>query len=250
VSDSRRWRVYDGNLADEPYSQDVLDEIALTFDEVAEQYDMYYSGDDIDVEDSVIASVLNPVAKGARILDLGCGTARVSTQLGVEYESYHGVDISQGMLDRAPTDRGQRYTRAALETWEPTEEYDLVLGLFNGVGYTPIERVFELTVDALGEAGGFHLMFPTRYLLAREYQPLDDVDRLRFSEWDDIAWAVAEVMDEYDDFVISDTVEFQPIERGEGVMAAMGTPAPFEPTGVPHSYRVVAGGLIPEGWGE
>jgi len=61
---------------DEGASTDDHPDIKRQFDEFALEYDGFYSGDILKLEDNILAGLLQPYTVGRRVLDLGCGTAR------------------------------------------------------------------------------------------------------------------------------------------------------------------------------
>jgi len=79
-------------------------------------------------------------APGCRLLDLCCGHGRHAVELAARGFQVTGVDLSRGYLDEArEAARGRgvkvRWRRADMRELPYTEEFDLVVSLYNAWGY-------------------------------------------------------------------------------------------------------------------
>lgn len=75
------------------------DVVADAYDDAARTYDDHYTGRLERAEDKAIAAILAEFCDGRCVLDLGCGTGLVRSL--TKPHSYHGIDVSAGMLARA-----------------------------------------------------------------------------------------------------------------------------------------------------
>jgi SAM-dependent methyltransferase len=75
--------------------------VTARYDEIASEYDSYYSHGRYVREDRIVAATLaRLVEPGDRVLDLGCGTGKALELLPI-HSSYVGIDVSAGMLAEA-----------------------------------------------------------------------------------------------------------------------------------------------------
>ena len=98
-----------------------------------------------------------PVDSKRDILDLGCGTGQFGVKYPHRYSSLVGVDISEGMLEKArQTNRYTRLVRQDIEAYlqQSSDQYDLITAL-EVLGYLPeIQPLFIRVFDHL-KPGGF-----------------------------------------------------------------------------------------------
>lgn len=152
-------------------------DIRRQFDEFALEYDGFYSGDLVMLEDRILAGLLQPYTVGRRVLDLGCGTARFAEL--VKYRKYVGVDISPKMLELAPKGDDRDYIPSDWNEPEYRDEFDVVMNTFSGGAYRPLEDLWEVTERALGWRGRFWHMVPTPQVGERQtYGMFDNPDDL------------------------------------------------------------------------
>ncbi len=117
-----------------------------------------------------------------RILDIGCGTAEILTNLD-ESSEYWGYDISPGYIDAAKTRFGERgnFQCARLDRveLEKLPKFDIVLavGVLHHLDNDVAENLFALARDALSEGGRMITIDPclapgqnaiARYLILRD----------------------------------------------------------------------------------
>lgn len=114
------------------------------FDRLAESYDAWYEtplGRKVDaLEKELLFRFINPV-QGAKVLDGGCGTGRLSLELARRGLSVTGVDLSAGMLEVARKRTGHRgnitLMQADMEKLPfPSFSYDLVVAV-TALEFTP-----------------------------------------------------------------------------------------------------------------
>ena len=98
-----------------------------------------------------------PAVPGWDILDLGCGTGQFGVKYAHRYSSLVGVDISEGMLEKArQTNRYTRLVRQDIEVYlqQSSDQYDLIMAI-EVLGYLPaIQPLFIQVFDHL-KTGGF-----------------------------------------------------------------------------------------------
>lgn len=106
------------------------------FDSHSPKYDENVFTKDTEREVGFLLELLS-LPRGARVLDMGCGTGRHAIGLAAAGLEVTGVDISAGMLDKAR----QKAEQAGVEVnwiqydarkWQGSGEFDAVLGLCEG----------------------------------------------------------------------------------------------------------------------
>ncbi len=104
--------------------------VASEFSRFANQYNSYNI-----IQQQVARKLVSmlPAKEYSHILDLGCGRGEVYNNLvdqDIIFESFHGIDISAGMLELHPKDPRVSLTEASFDTPhlpESSARYDLVL---------------------------------------------------------------------------------------------------------------------------
>jgi 2-polyprenyl-3-methyl-5-hydroxy-6-metoxy-1,4-benzoquinol methylase len=82
------------------------------------------AGADLHGEARYVDGLLSP---GARVLDAGCGTGRVASELARRGHRVTGVDNDASMLAQARADTGVTWVQADLATLDLDERFDLVV---------------------------------------------------------------------------------------------------------------------------
>lgn len=150
---------------------------------------------------------LFPLAKGARILDVGCGTGRHSIELAKRGYQVTGLDLSSGMLavakkKAADANADVEWIQGDATAFELPENYDAALcvceGAFGLIGTNddPEEHdlnILKCTAKALRSGGGFLLTGLNAYSVIRRLTD-DNVKNGAF----DPATMIAEYEDEWD----------------------------------------------------
>lgn len=150
---------------------------------------------------------LFPLAKGARILDVGCGTGRHSIELAKRGFSVTGLDLSSGMLEvakRKASEAGAQvdWIHDDATTFKADKPYDAALcvceGAFGLIGAEDDPEVHDLaiakcTAASLRSGGGFLLTALNAYGAIRRFTD-DNVKNGAF----DPATMIAEYEDEWD----------------------------------------------------
>lgn len=115
------------------------------FDAYTRYYDLLYRDKDYAAEAAYVAAALRRRRPDARrILELGCGTGGHAEQLAALGLTVHGVDLSDGMVERAQARRAalppalaQRlsYEVGDARSVRTGERYDAVVSLFHVMSY-------------------------------------------------------------------------------------------------------------------
>src|SRR5689334_4685058 len=96
----------------------------------------YATSGPIDDGERAALDYIAPDLAGARLLDIGIGGGRTSGMLAHRVASYHGIDISPGMLDLAKSrfpDLDLRIGDASALTDFDDDSMDIVLFSLNGL---------------------------------------------------------------------------------------------------------------------
>jgi len=150
---------------------------------------------------------LFPIAKGARILDVGCGTGRHSIELAKRGYRVTGLDLSSGMLavatEKAKTAGADvEFVQGDATTFELPNKYDAALcvceGAFGLIGGgddpdTHDFNVLKQIAAALRSGGGFLLTALNAYAPIRRFTN-ENIQSGAF----DPATMIAEYEDEWD----------------------------------------------------
>lgn len=85
------------------------------------------------------------IGKGAKVLDLGCGTTANLPLTPGRFRHYHGVDISRKAIARARALRrpNTSFEVADIMTYQTAQRYDAIL-MREVIYYFPVERVPDL----------------------------------------------------------------------------------------------------------
>lgn len=135
-------------------------EIGRLYDEIAKNYDSMYVHKLDQNENRLVSEMLRGYT-GGKVIDLGCGTGLALSLDGVRPENYTGIDISNGMLERAMA----KYPGATFKHADmvciptPDESFDSVISLFGTISYVhkPMWAVVEIS-RILRPGGTFFIM--------------------------------------------------------------------------------------------
>jgi SAM-dependent methyltransferase len=108
----------------------------------ADSYDDLYADKDYSAECDLLEEIFRRAAAPVRsLLDLGCGTGRHSVELAARGYDVVGVDLSEGMLERArlraldqKVDR-TTFVLGDIQTIDVGRRFDAVVSMFAVVGY-------------------------------------------------------------------------------------------------------------------
>lgn len=115
-----------------------------SFGAYARYYDLFYGEKDYAGEAAFVDGLLGThAAAAASVLEIGCGTGRHALELADRGYSVHGIDLSEGMLERAAELRAGAGARAESISFEygDAREYrsgrtfDAVISLFHVMSY-------------------------------------------------------------------------------------------------------------------
>jgi SAM-dependent methyltransferase len=108
----------------------------------AGSYDALYAEKDYAAECDLVEGIFRRADKPIRsLLDLGCGTGRHSVELARRGYEVVGVDLSEGMLERArrraigQAASSTTFLRGDIQTMRLDRRFDAVLSMFAVVGY-------------------------------------------------------------------------------------------------------------------
>lgn len=149
------------------------------WDALATEYDSLYTGLYSSLENAAVLGIIDQwtagrYGKGASLLDIGCGTGLFAGYYKGIYD-YHGVDVSQGMLDIAREKYEDYDTRFNLIKPHmglqelPAAAYDVAIATFGVLSYVTLDmRIYaEQVARVLRPGGVFVLMGLSRYALWR-----------------------------------------------------------------------------------
>lgn len=75
--------------------------VEQSYDQISEPYEAWIQTIDVEVRDQYIASLIDRLPAGAKVLDLGCGSGIPVTQQLAQHFQVTGVDISTKQIERA-----------------------------------------------------------------------------------------------------------------------------------------------------
>jgi SAM-dependent methyltransferase len=119
----------------------------------ADSYDALYADKDYGAECDLVEEIFRHADRPVRsILDLGCGTGRHSVELARRGYELVGVDLSEGMLERArqraigKAAGSTTFLRGDIQTIQLERRFDAVLSMFAVVGYQISDRAVRSTL--------------------------------------------------------------------------------------------------------
>lgn len=136
------------------------------YDEFAEEYNDHYSDVESRMENAIVATIYNRHLDGGEMLDLGCGTGYFAYYLN--YDHYHGIDLSGGMVEKTPDTDHATFEVGDIRNLSG-ESYDSIVSTFSGVGYITLNEVWRIVTENLVDGGRFALMFPSPQYLDGPY---------------------------------------------------------------------------------
>ena len=108
----------------------------------SDSYDAFYADKDYVAECDLVERIFKRTGRPVRsILDLGCGTGRHSVELARRGYEVTGVDLSEGMLERARRRAkaegvsGTTFLLGDVQNFQLNRRFDAVLSMFAVVGY-------------------------------------------------------------------------------------------------------------------
>ena len=108
----------------------------------SDSYDAFYADKDYGAECDLVEKIFRGIDRPVRsLLDLGCGTGRHSVELARRGYEVVGVDLSEGMLERARRRAiaegvgGTTFLLGDVQTVQLDRRFDAVLSMFAVVGY-------------------------------------------------------------------------------------------------------------------
>ena len=125
-----------------------------------------YDGMNTDLSDLQFYKRWLPQNKGARILELCCGTGRLTLPIAKDGYNISGVDYTSSMLDQAKIKASEagleiRFIEADIRTLNLQDKYDLVFIPFNSIHHLykneDLFRAFNVVKNHLKEGGLFLL---------------------------------------------------------------------------------------------
>lgn len=133
----------------------------MTYDEIAEWYDVYFSASEYVAEDLIYVHQFMTNWQAA-IDDLGCGTGMLLERLPIASDKYVGVDLSASMLKIAQRKFPQhRFLQQDIAQHRPVGTY--AVSLYGSLSYVHPTAVKKL----LDQYQGYYVM-----LYADHYYPL------------------------------------------------------------------------------
>jgi SAM-dependent methyltransferase len=108
----------------------------------SDSYDALYADKDYGAECDLVEEIFRRAGRPIRsLLDLGCGTGRHAVELANRGYEVVGVDLSEGMLERArrraidTAPGATTFVRGDIQTIQLERRFDAVLSMFAVVGY-------------------------------------------------------------------------------------------------------------------
>ena len=108
----------------------------------SDSYDAFYADKDYGAECDLVEGIFKDLGRPVRsVLDLGCGTGRHSVELARRGYEVVGVDLSEGMLERARRRAaaegvsGTTFVLGDVQNVQLGRRFDAVLSMFAVVGY-------------------------------------------------------------------------------------------------------------------
>ena len=119
----------------------------------SDSYDAFYADKDYGAECDLVEGIFKDLGRPVRsILDLGCGTGRHSVELARRGYEVVGVDLSEGMLERArrraAAERvsGTTFVLGDVQNAQIGRRFDAVLSMFAVVGYQISDAAVRATL--------------------------------------------------------------------------------------------------------
>jgi SAM-dependent methyltransferase len=119
----------------------------------SDSYDAFYADKDYGAECDLVEGIFKDLGHPVRsILDLGCGTGRHSVELARRGYEVVGVDLSEGMLDRARRRAagegvsGTTFLLGDVQNIQLNRRFDAVLSMFAVVGYQISDAALRSTL--------------------------------------------------------------------------------------------------------
>ena len=147
--------------------------VATAYDGLASGYDDFHVDAKSRAENDWVRDRLAArIGPSTRLVDLGCGTGLLLDLLPVAPDRYLGIDISEGMLERARAKHpDHRFVRGDIQNVSPElGRFDLVVSLFGSASYCGLEPFARSVGRLSAEGAGHFLMYcGPRYLARSTY---------------------------------------------------------------------------------
>ena len=140
---------------------------ASTFNKIAEGYDSLYVEEIHKLEDAVVFADMarRGLYRCVNILDLGSGTGLfLEGETEVHPARYHGIDFSEGMVDRARKKHSEHHfqvvdMREYAETLiDRGAKVDGLVSMYGAMSYVDLESVTEMVENLVAPEGRFYIM--------------------------------------------------------------------------------------------
>jgi SAM-dependent methyltransferase len=125
----------------------MAEKINSFYDKMSTTYDKWMETGESTLEDE-LSLVLKTFPNPCRILDVGCGTGRISLPLQELGYNIVGVDISQGMINQARSKGlAESYVSDFASFQYDQNSFDGVISLHAGFSYTQDNRIMERMIQ-------------------------------------------------------------------------------------------------------
>lgn len=130
--------------------------IEKIYNQVAGRYDGKYVQPIHRAEDSIMSVFAHMAYQpGRTVLDIGCGTGEVISLGEVKPEDYTGIDISDGMLEKAGAKYPGHHFLHADATAPLVGEFDVIFAVYGQVNYFGLDRFVEILVENMKGGGKY-----------------------------------------------------------------------------------------------
>ncbi len=148
---------------------------------------LFYNELTYDIPYSLWLDIINQFkGKDGSVLDIGCGTGRLTRQL--DFETKYGIDISAAMLEIA--NRGNddiNYIQADMKNFELDMTFDMIVATVDVLNYLEDEEQFISTLrnvrDHLKDDGVFIFDIHSKYKMENDFNDMlytDDTEHITY----------------------------------------------------------------------
>ncbi|MEO1234323.1 MAG: methyltransferase domain-containing protein [Myxococcota bacterium] len=147
--------------------------VGETYDELAVGYDDYHVDNKSLAENRFVAGrIAARIDASTSVLDVGCGTGLLLDLIDIPPDRYLGVDVSEGMLQRAKKKHPHHrfVTADAQRMSSDLGRFDLVVSLFGSPSYCALGSFARSVQRVQAPKGGHFLMYcGPRYMKRSTY---------------------------------------------------------------------------------